>query len=69
MRFFMYCHQYKIGDIFVLNSYKDKLYIKMLKFSKEIDNTITTSNFYLKYKETNVNDMAAQVFWAVFYSS
>ena len=27
----------KIGDLFVLNSYKDKLYIKMLGFSKEID--------------------------------
>ena len=24
-------------DLFILNSYKDKLYIKMLKFSKEID--------------------------------
>ena len=28
--------------------------------------TITTSNFYLKFKENNENDMAAQVFWAVF---
>ena len=27
----------KIGDLFVLNSYKDKLYMKMLGFSKEID--------------------------------
>ena len=27
----------KIGDLFVLNSYKHKLYIKMLGFSKEID--------------------------------
>jgi hypothetical protein len=27
----------KIGDLFVLNSYIDKLYIKMLGFSKEID--------------------------------
>lgn len=26
-----------IGDLFILNSYKDKLYIKMLGFSKEID--------------------------------
>jgi hypothetical protein len=25
------------GDLFVLNSYIDKLYIKMLEFSKEID--------------------------------
>ena len=37
----------------------------MLEFSKEMD-TITTSTFYLKFKE---NNMAAQVFWAVFYSS
>jgi len=27
----------KNGDLFVLNSYKDKLYIKMLGFSREID--------------------------------
>jgi hypothetical protein len=27
----------KIGDLFVRNSYTDKLYIKMLRFSKEID--------------------------------
>jgi hypothetical protein len=31
--------------------------------------TITTRNFYLKFKEYNENDMAAQVFRAVFYSS
>jgi len=31
--------------------------------------TITTSNLYLKFEENNKNDMAAQVFWAVFYSS
>ena len=30
---------------------------------------ITTSNFYLKLKENNENDMAAQVCWTVFYSS
>ena len=27
----------KFGDLFVLNSYIDRLYIKMLTFSKEID--------------------------------
>ena len=27
----------KNGDLFVLNSYKDKLYIKILGFSKESD--------------------------------
>jgi hypothetical protein len=31
--------------------------------------TIITSNFFIKFKENNENDMAAQVFWAVFYSS
>ena len=30
---------------------------------------MTTNNLYLKFKENNENDMAAQVFWAVFYSS
>ena len=38
----------------------------MLKFSKEITGTIITSNFYLKFKENNDNDMAAHLFWAVF---
>ena len=36
----IYCHgipPIKNGDLFVLNSYIDKLYIKMLGFSKEID--------------------------------
>jgi len=33
----MYCHQKRIRDLFVLNSYKKKLYIKTLGFSKEID--------------------------------
>ena len=42
---------------------------KCLDFQKELIDTITTSNFYLKLKETNENDMSAQVFWAVFYSS
>ena len=44
----------------------------MLGFSKEIDWYVPSppsSNFYLKVKETNENDMAAQVFLAVFYSS
>ena len=27
----------KIGDLFVLNSYNNKLYFKMLEFSEEID--------------------------------
>ena len=41
----------------------------MLGFSKKLIDTITTSNFYLKFEENNENDMAAQVFSAVFYSS
>ena len=31
--------------------------------------TIPTSNSYLEFKENNENDMTAQVFWAIFYSS
>ena len=41
---------------------------EQLRFSKEID-WCSTSNFYLKITENNENDIAAQVFWAVFYSS
>jgi hypothetical protein len=37
-------------------------------FQKKLTDTSTTNNFYLKSKENNENDMAAQVFWAVFYS-
>ena len=41
----------------------------MLWFSREIViDTINTSYFYLK-QENNENDMAAQVFWAVFHFS
>ena len=36
--------------------------------NKLID-TSTTINLYLKFKENNENDMAAQVFWAVFHFS
>ena len=42
---------------------------KCSNFQKKLIDTITTSNFYLKFQENNENDMAAQVFWAVFYSS
>ena len=41
---------------------------KCSDFQKKLIDTITTSNFYL-FKENNENDLAAQVFWAVFYSS
>ena len=42
---------------------------KCSDFQKKLIDIITTSNFYLKFKENNENDMAAQVFWAVYYSS
>ena len=42
---------------------------KCSDFQKKLIDTITTSNFYSKFKEHNENDMAAQVFWAVYYSS
>ena len=42
---------------------------KCSNFQKKLIYTITTSNFYFKFKENNENDMAAQVVWAVFYSS
>ena len=40
-----------------------------LDFQKKLINTITTTNFYLKVKENNENDIAAQVFLGCFYSS
>ena len=42
---------------------------KCSDFQKKLIDNITTSNLYLQFKENNENDMAAQVFWAVFYSS
>ena len=42
---------------------------KCSDFQKKLNDTISTSNFYLKFKENSENDMAAQVFCAVFYSS
>ena len=40
----------------------------MIEFQKKLIDTITTTNFYLKSKENNENDMAAHAFWAVFCS-
>ena len=37
-----------------------------MDFQKKLIDTITTKNFYSKLKESNENDMAAQVFWALF---
>ena len=42
---------------------------KCWDFQKKLIDTIVINNFYSKFKEINENDMAAQVFWAVFYSS
>ena len=36
---------------------------------RKLIETITTSTFYLKFKDNNEDDMAAHVFWAVFYSN
>ena len=47
--------QQKIGNLFVLNSYIDKLYIKCSDFPKKLNDTITTSNFYLGFNENNKN--------------
>jgi hypothetical protein len=41
----------------------------MLEFSIKLIDTITKSNFYLKFEESDENDMVAQVFWDVCYSS
>ena len=38
-------------------------------FQKKLIDAITTSIFYLKFKENNENDMDAHAFWAVFCSS
>ena len=48
--FVMYCHQIKIDDLFVLNTYKCKLCIKMMGYiiQEKLTETITTSTFYLK---------------------
>ena len=40
-----------------------------LDFQKKLINTITTTNFYSKFQENNENDMAQQVFGAVFFYS
>ena len=67
----LYCHGFPpifFGgeyDLIQLHSYTSKC----SDFQKKLIDTITTSNLYLKFKENNENDMAAQVFWVVFYSS
>ena len=42
---------------------------KYSDFQKKLIDNITISKLYLKFKDNNKNDMAVQVFWAVFYSS
>merc|ERR1711894_163891 len=50
----------------VLNS-KTKNISKCLDFQKKLIAIITTSKLYLKFKENNENDMAAQVFGFFFF--
>ena len=52
----MYRHQYFGGNLFDLNTYKDKSYIKMMGYPWELITTITTSIF-------DENDMAAHGIW------
>ena len=61
----MYCHQIKIGDLFVLNTYKCKLCMYQ-NIQEKLIETITTSTFYLKFKEDNENDMASPGFRSLF---
>ena len=42
---------------------------KQIMHKNKLIDTSTTINLYLKFKENNENDMAAQVFWTVFHSS
>ena len=50
----MYCHQYFLGDLIQLQTiYTSKWWDIHEKFIE----TITTSIFYLKFKENNENDM------------
>ena len=42
-----------------------RVWVWVCSEEKLID-TITTSNFYLKFEENNENEMAAHAFWAVF---
>ena len=66
----MICHRLKNVDLFVLKTTKTNYVSKRLYFQKKLIDTITTSNFYLKFKEHNENDIDAQVFWAaISYSS
>jgi hypothetical protein len=62
----MYCHKIKMGDLFVLNTYKGKLCIKMIGFSREIDGHHRNWQFIFKIYKNNENDMAAHAVWAVF---
>ena len=55
----------KIGNLFVLNTYKGKSCIKMIAFSREIDQHHHHHQFLSKWKWHG----SAHAFWAVFYSS
>ena len=42
----------KIGDLFVLNTYKANYISKGSGFQEKLIDTMTTNNFYLNYKKT-----------------
>ena len=51
----MFCHRLKNVDLFVLKTTKTNYVSKRLYFQKKLNDTITTCNFYLKFKERNEN--------------
>ena len=62
----------KIWDLFVLKTYlptKANYVSTWWDIQEKFIKNITTTTFYFKSKESNENDMPAQVFRAVFYSS
>ena len=62
----------KIWDLFVLKTYlptKANYVSTWWDIQEKLIKNITTTTFYFKSKESNENDMPAQVFRAVFYSS
>ena len=56
----------KLATFLFLTAKKTNYISKCLEFPKKLIDTIATSIFYLKCKENNENDMAAQVFWLFF---
>ena len=69
MRFLCTATNKKLVTFLFWTTTKTNYISKCSDFQKKLIDTIITSNLYLKFKEDNENDMAAQVFWAVFHSS